>query len=77
MAEPLGMFSAKAIAATTLTFGLSSATARMVASAAAAPLMSIFIVSMPCESLIDSPPESNVIPLPVIAMGGADARPPA
>ena len=70
------MFSAKAMAETTLALGLRSATARMVARAAAAPLMSIFIDSMPCESLIDRPPESNVMPLPVIARGGALARPP-
>ena len=37
------------------------------ASTAAAPLMSAFIVSMDFGGLSDSPPESNVMPLPTNA----------
>ena len=68
------MFSAEGIAATTLIFGLSRAIAFIVARIDAAPPMSIFIVSMPLASLIESPPESNATPLPVSAIG---VEPPA
>jgi hypothetical protein len=63
------MFSAVGIAAMTLTLGFSSAIARIVARIEAAPPMSDFIHSMPWASLIDKPPESNAIPLPVSAIG--------
>ena len=63
------MFSAEGIAAITLTFGLSSAIARIVARIDAAPPMSDFIHSIPVASLIDRPPESNAMPLPVSAIG--------
>ena len=52
-----------------------SATARMAASVAAAPPMSAFIHSMPSAGLMESPPESNVTPFPVTAMGAADPPP--
>ena len=39
----------------------------MVASTAAAPDMSVFIVSIPSAVLIDRPPESKVMPLPTRA----------
>src|SRR5207344_3053848 len=67
--EPLGMFSAEGIAAITLIFGLSKAIARIVPRIDAAPPMSDFIHSIPVASLIDRPPESNAMPLPVSAIG--------
>ena len=63
------MFSEHGIAAITLTFGFNRAIDRIVARIDAAPPMSHFIVSMPAESLSDSPPESNAMPLPVSAIG--------
>ncbi len=63
------MFSAEGIAAITFSFGFSRAMARIAASMVAAPAMSDFIHSIPFASLIDSPPESNVIPLPLRAIG--------
>ena len=39
----------------------------IVASTAAAPDMSVFIVSMPCAGLMDKPPESKITPLPTSA----------
>ena len=69
IADPLGMFSAEGIAAITLIFGLSNAIARIVARIDAAPPMSDFIHSIPVASLIESPPESNAMPLPVSAIG--------
>jgi hypothetical protein len=74
VAEPLGMFSLHGIAAITFTFGLSCAITRIVARIDAAPPMSSFIVSMFFASLIDRPPESNAMPLPVSAIG--TERPP-
>src|SRR6266508_6232239 len=76
-AVPLGRFSDDGIAAITFTRGFSSAMARRAARTAAAPPMSAFIHSMPLASLIESPPESNVMPLPVSAMGGSAFLPPA
>src|SRR5262249_30280511 len=73
-AEPEAMFSAIGAYATTATFGLSAATARMVAATAAAPAMSDFISHMPAAGLIDTPPVSHVMPLPISA---TRARPPA
>ncbi len=74
-AEPLGMFSLHGIAAITLIFGLSRAIAFIAPRIEAAPPMSSFIVSMPLASLIDSPPESNAMPLPVSAIGVASPAP--
>ena len=65
------MFSANGMAAITLTFGFSVARARITASVAAAPDISSFMVSIPSDGLIDRPPESNVMPFPVMAMGFA------
>ncbi len=75
VAEPLGMFSDDGIAAITLIFGFRSAITFIVARIDAAPPMSHFIVSMPLASLIDRPPESNAMPLPVSAMGVAVPAP--
>src|SRR5665648_683157 len=66
-ALPDGMFSATHSHPVTLTGSSSVAAASTVCSTAAAPAMSSFIVTMPLAGLIDSPPESNVIPLPTIA----------
>src|SRR5665648_1025431 len=66
-ALPDGMFSARQSHPVTLTGSSSAAAASTVCSTAAAPAMSSFIVTMPLAGLIDSPPESNVIPLPTIA----------
>ena len=52
------------ISPVTSTRGASSGRARSVASTAADPAMSHFIVSMPSAVLSDSPPESKVSPLP-------------
>ena len=70
------MFSANGIAAMTFTFGLSSASARIDGQRRRRAAMSSFIVSIQSACLIDRPPESNVMPLPVIAIGLADAPPP-
>ena len=75
IAEPLGMFSANGIAAITLIFGFSRARARITAIVAAAPDMSSFIVSIHSACLIERPPESNVMPFPVIAYGFAEPAP--
>ena len=69
-ARPPGMFSVVGTMAITLTPTPRSARADMVASTAAAPLMSVFIVIIPSADLIDSPPESKVMPLPTSAMVG-------
>ena len=47
-----------------------AAMASTAASTAAAPPMSVFIVSMPVAVFNDSPPESKVIPLPTSASTG-------
>ena len=60
-----------AIAATiacTLTGGLRCPIASIAEMTAAEPAMSVFMVSMPLAVLIDSPPESNVTPLPTRPM---------
>ena len=67
MARPPGMFSVVGTIATTFTLGARAGSSDMVASTAAAPDMSVFIVSMPSAVLIDRPPESNVMPLPTRA----------
>ena len=61
------MFSAIGAYAVTATAGRSAATASMVAATAAAPAMSHFISHMPCACLMDTPPLSNVMPLPTSA----------
>ena len=61
------MFSASGIQPVTSTCGLSAATASSVPSTAAAPLMSLFIASMPDAGLMEMPPLSNVMPLPTTA----------
>ena len=63
------------IAAITLILGFSCATAFIVARIDAAPPMSSFIVSMPLASLIERPPESKAMPLPVRAIGVARPAP--
>ena len=67
MAEPEGMFSVAAIRPWTSTPGLRAGSARMIPSTAAAPDMSSFMRSMPSAVLRSRPPESNVMPLPMIA----------
>ena len=69
------MFSAQGIAAMTLILGLRSAITFIVARMEAAPAMSSFISSMPLASLIDRPPESKAMPLPVSATGVARPAP--
>ena len=61
---PDGMFSVHAASACTSTASFSSAAAATAASTAAAPAMSVFMSSMPSLVFSDSPPESNVTPLP-------------
>ncbi len=70
------MFSTSPAMPMTLTGSFSRAIARIAPSIVAAPAMSHFIVSMPSGGLSDSPPESNVTPLPTIASGGGLGRPP-
>ena len=74
-----GMFSVQTASATTRVFTPSAAQAAVALSTAAAPPMSVFIVSMPCAVLSDRPPESNVMPLPTknsvfFAPGGLYSR---
>ena len=70
------MFSTRPIAATTSTGILSVAMVAIAASIAAPPAMSHFIVSIDSEGLSESPPESNVTPLPTSASAGAAPPPP-
>ena len=58
------MFSVHGAMAVTRTGTSRAAQADRAASTAAAPLMSVFIVVMPSAVLSESPPESNVMPLP-------------
>ncbi len=51
----------------TATGSASSAAASTAAATAAAPAMSHFIVTMPDDGLMLSPPESKVMPLPTSA----------
>ena len=78
-AWPLGMFSAMQAKAVTLTGSSSSAIATVAATMAAAPAMSSFIVCMEEPGLMESPPESKVMPLPTsarwpVAPGGSYVR---
>ena len=66
-AVPEGMFSATASQPVTATGSPRRAAASTVCSTAAAPAMSDFMPTMPSAVLIDSPPESNVMPLPTSA----------
>ena len=67
MAWPLGMFSVAGTMPMTRTFGANAGSNDIALSTAAAPDMSVFIVSMPSAVLIDRPPLSNVMPLPTNA----------
>jgi hypothetical protein len=64
MAVPDGMFSTRGMMPTTLTAGLRRAMAIIVPATAAAPDMSIFMVSMLPDGFRLIPPESKVTPLP-------------
>ncbi len=64
VARPPGMFSVVGAMAVTRTGTPSSPHAPIAASTAAAPLMSVFMVTMPSAVLSESPPESKVMPLP-------------
>ena len=70
------MFSTNPINPTTFTGNFNCAIACIAPSTVAAPAMSHFIVNMPSLGLIDSPPESNVTPLPTSAKGAASFFPP-
>ena len=70
VAEPLGMFSVIGAHAVTGIRPPRAAMASTAASTAAAPPMSVFIVSMPVAGLRERPPESKVIPLPTRARWG-------
>src|SRR3989454_4001933 len=76
-AVPDGRFSVAGIRPTTFTFGLSTPRTSNAPSTAAAPDMSYFMSSMLCAGLIEMPPESNVTPLPISAIGAASAALPA
>jgi hypothetical protein len=75
MARPLGMFSVSGSSPTTRTGASSARRADMAASTAAAPDMSVFMVIIPSAVLMDSPPESNVTPLPTSATVAAGGPP--
>jgi hypothetical protein len=66
-ALPDGMFSAIGAQPVTFTSGLIRAIAVIAAITAAAPPMSDFIASIAVDGLSESPPESNVMPLPTSA----------
>jgi hypothetical protein len=66
-AVPEGMFSVAAMRPCTSTAGFRRGRAWKSPSTAAAPAMSSFIRSMPSALLRSRPPESNVMPLPMMA----------
>ena len=70
------MFSTRPIRPITFTGSFSCAIACIAPSTVAAPAMSHFMVSMPSVGLSDSPPESNVTPLPTSANSRSALRPP-
>ena len=72
MALPSGMFSQAGMSPTTLMAGLNSASARKVPSTLAAPHMSNFISSISAADLMEIPPVSKVIPLPINTCGAVD-----
>ncbi len=67
-ADPDGMFSAAATNPVTRDLTPSGPSADMAAITAAPPAMSVFISFMPSAGLSDSPPLSNVMPLPASTM---------
>ena len=67
VAVPDGMFSARQSQPDTRTGTSSSASATIVASTAAAPAMSVFMPTIDAVGFSESPPESNVMPLPTSA----------
>jgi len=71
------MFSTSPISPMTCTGSFRRAMAIVVASTVAAPAMSHFIVSIPSVGLIESPPLSNVTPLPTRASTGAPGGAPS
>ncbi len=70
MADPPGMFSVNGVMAVILIREPRAAAASTAPSTAAAPPMSVFMVSMPVAVLSDRPPESKVMPLPTRARWG-------
>ena len=64
---PLGRFSQAPKYPSTGKGGFVSATTDMAAMMAAAPAMSVFMFSIPCAVLMESPPESKVMALPTSA----------
>ena len=64
IADPDGMFSAAAISPVTRARTPSAPSADITAITAAPPAMSVFISFIPSLGFRDSPPLSNVIPLP-------------
>ena len=64
VARPPGMFSVTGVTPVTFTLTPRSPQADSVAITAAAPLISVFIVSIPPAVFSERPPESNVMPLP-------------
>src|SRR6266566_3557511 len=68
-AVPDGRFSVAGIRPTTLTLGLSRPRTSNVPRTAVAPDLSNFMSSMFSAGLIEIPPESNVTPLPIKAIG--------
>ena len=67
MARPPGMFSVVGTKAMTFVRTPAARRTDIAPMTAAAPDMSVFIVSMPSAVLSDSPPESKVMPLPTRA----------
>jgi hypothetical protein len=63
-ASPLIAFSAEATSPVTRTLQPTSASAPRVAMTTAPPVMSRFMLTIDSPGLIDSPPESKVMPLP-------------
>src|SRR5207237_1966795 len=70
-----GMVSEAQTMAMTLTLGAIRAMARMAPIMAAPPAMSYFIFSMPSEGLMEMPPLSKVIPLPINPITGLAGAP--
>ena len=67
VALSLTIFSASGAQASTATGSFNSAMAKTAAMTAAAPLISLFMASIPWAGFRASPPESKVIPLPTKA----------
>jgi basic membrane protein A len=75
IARPPGMFSAIGTTPTTRIGAPSVASARIAQATAAPPAMSSFMRSMPSAGLIEIPPVSNVMPLPIRPRTGASGAP--